>query len=205
MYWVCNDADGFYLRNIPNPPYEYVCNCGFFWPKEGEMESTEWEFYVILLAGLGAAPLGMSRDVLLTSEPRSPMQCMRGRGGIRRTSTLYRWNWSSLTIHVSLFFCFLNVIISKTKSEYNPHEPKCVFFLIWEQPGSFPLAGCSFPPQVLRSKAGMQSFTFSLQVLLIKEALYKKHFSSVLINQINKNKNFCQAICFCSYPSTGLK
>lgn len=103
------------------------------------------------------------------------------------------------------FFCFLNVIISKTKSEYNPHEPKCVFFLIWEQPGSFPLAGCSFPPQVLRSKAGMQSFTFSLQVLLIKEALYKKHFSSVLINQINKNKNFCQAICFCSYPSTGLK
>ena len=51
----------------------------------------------------------------------------------------------------------------------------------------------------------MQSFTFSLQVLLIKEALCKKHFSPVLINQINKNKTFCQAICCCSYPSTGLK
>ena len=57
----------------------------------------------------------------------------------------------------------------------------------------------------LRSSVGMQSFTFSLQVLLIKEALCKKHFSPVLINQINKNKTFCQAICCCSYPSTGLK
>lgn len=102
-----------------------------------------------------------------------------------------------------LVFCFLNVIISKIKSEYSPHEPKCVFFS--EQAGSFPLASCRFPLQVLRSEAGMQSFTFSLQVLLIKEALRKKHFSPVLINQINKNKNFCQAICFCSYPSTGLK
>ena len=51
----------------------------------------------------------------------------------------------------------------------------------------------------------MQSFTFSLQVLLIKEALCKKDFSPVLINQINKNKTFCQAICCCSYPSTSLK
>lgn len=103
------------------------------------------------------------------------------------------------------FFCFSNVIVNKIKSENHTNEPKCFFSLLWEQPHSLTLASCSLSTQVLRSNAGMQSFTFSLQVCLIKEALCEKHFSPVLINQINKNKKFCQAVCFCSYPSTGLK
>lgn len=159
---------------------------------------------MILLAGLGAAVLGMTRDVLLTSEPPSPWQCLRDAGG-RRMQYLLKVQLKFSEYSRFLIFCFLNVIINKIKSEYSPYEPKCVFFLLQEQPDSFPLASCRFLPQVLRNKARMQSFTLSLQVLQIKEALCKKHFSPVLINQINKNKNFCQAICFCSYPSTGLK
>lgn len=77
-----------------------------------------------------------------------------------------------------------------------------VFFVFF--PAALPWLAVVFQHR-FKKQCRYAVITLSLQVLLIKEALCKKHFSPVLISQINKNKTFCQAVCFYSYPSTGLK
>lgn len=130
LEWSSSDAQSLYLQNILSPPDEHICNCGFFWPKEGAAEPTKWEFYVIWLAGLGATPSVMSRDVLLTADWRASTLTGRMGGERERLRESYRSKGETevLWMFTFPFFCFLNIIVNEIKLEYSANEPKCVSF-----------------------------------------------------------------------------